>query len=638
MIFDGIPPIEKQAEHTRRQNDPNSIRITSDYIAMCIQVCKSRCIPYIVAPAEADMQVGRRHNNSIVLRRDSDEVAYGNEFVVIVDSYAKEEYRIIDLSTHLTDEVMERYPLYYFYRKFGFVVFHYWAACMGCDISRDKSGMIGIGRMCFLKALREFECDNPPQFSALAFARNLRKHGDIQTRTKYSPTAITDELERVSAWFSRGGTYYDEAANVLSVAGEIVKSSSRITKEHMAGSRDPKTSSLYTNDQKIKINSVQSHNLLHNSATDKSKLNGLSLPDGKTLDECTVDELKRMVIVRGGSLQGDGKNLTKDKLKRFVKAYLLMERERSKHTVYFDRCGTNNGVFDKIDTSERRTIGQILTSLKHPEAAMLKFFNDVKELYDGGDFEDNFTTIALSAPEMRDDFIQKAFIHVGESETQKNIRMSLQQVMQMKEVIYHAIAESKDGKSLYILSKQRASQKHDEKTRNKTEHGEQAKFAEYLVILQLSVEKTTVRSHGHDLGVFMHVMRSYCASCKAGCGMCYHRAGALHMQHHHWGEGRPTERPATAGWCPWIPGCRNERVCTTLKPASHTHIEQLPGSNDEAKKKAERGVKKNMHTGIPTRYDVFGGDTRLREMLNDPRYVSLERWQNAFNLIRKLNR
>ena len=92
--------------------DPSSIAITSDYIAMCVQVCKTRCIDYVVAPAEADIQVGRRPDETIVLCRDSDEIAYGNKFVVIIDSYTKEEYRLIDLLHPLTDEIKEKTNTY----------------------------------------------------------------------------------------------------------------------------------------------------------------------------------------------------------------------------------------------------------------------------------------------------------------------------------------------------------------------------------------------------------------------------------------------------------------------------------------------------------------------------------------------
>ena len=97
---------------------------------------------------------------------------------------------------------------------------------------------------------------------------------------------------------------------------------------------------------------------------------------------------------------------------------------------------------------------------------------------------------------------------------------------------------------MFIISKQRASQVRDEKTRNKTAPGEKPKLAEYLVMIQLLVQPTTIESHGHTLGIMTHVMRSYCATCKAGCGMFYHRALLHWMKHLHWGEYRPTDPKA----------------------------------------------------------------------------------------------
>ncbi len=116
----------------------------------------------------------------------------------------------------------------------------------------------------------------------------------------------------------------------------------------------------------------------------------------------------------------------------------------------------------------------------------------------------------------------------------------------MDNILYHAIAWADNKKSVYIISKQQSSQVRDEKTRHKTAPGEKLKLTEYLVMVQLLVQPTTVESHGHTLGCFTHVMRSYCAACKAGCGMCYHRASLLWMQYLHWGEGRPTPKPATS--------------------------------------------------------------------------------------------
>jgi hypothetical protein len=288
VVFDGCPPVEKQHEHMRRRQDPTSIVITSDYIAMCVQVCKTRCMDYVVAPAEADMQVGRRRDDTIVLCRDSDEIAYGNKFVIIVDSYTKEEYRVIDLHCPLTDEVKEKYPLYTYYRVFGLRVIHYWAACRGCDITESSTGLTGIGRTCFFTAMSKFDNSTPTQFTSEGLAKELHKAARLDTRLTYSVQSIQNELDRVQDFFSVRGTYYDDHGNIMSMSGDLVKQSSRLTKRHMNGDVDSKTLALFTVDQRRMIDRVQSHNLHHNSCADRSKLNGLSLPPGKTINDCAV--------------------------------------------------------------------------------------------------------------------------------------------------------------------------------------------------------------------------------------------------------------------------------------------------------------------------------------------------------------
>lgn len=95
----------------------------------------------------------------------------------------------------------------------------------------------------------------------------------------------------------------------------------------------------------------------------------------------------------------------------------------------------------------------------------------------------DFSTIALSAPELSEKTIHKAFIHVGESVRQKNIVSALRSVLERDNVLYHANAWSEDRKSIYIVSKQVASMVRDQKTRHKTPAGEKPKLAEYLVMV-----------------------------------------------------------------------------------------------------------------------------------------------------------
>ena len=189
---------------------------------------------------------------------------------------------------------------------------------------------------------------------------------------------------------------------------------------------------------------------------------------------------------------------------------------------------------------------------------------------------------------------------------------------------------------MYVVSKQRASQVRDEKTRNQTAFGEKPKLAEYLVMMQLMVEPTTMESHGHTLGVVTRVMRSYCAACKAGGGMCYHRSSLLWMQYNHWGEGRPTPKPATSAYCSWIPGSggRGKRTCSSIVPAGKLMIERLPRSETEAKSKLERGRNLNLKEGADARYDVFGRDRNKKKFLEYTEYTSAERISILFGRLR----
>ena len=78
VIFDGIPPKEKSHEHQRRraQRSDDDIVIDSTYISMCVKVCQRCQVPFVVAPFEADSQVGRRRENTIPVCGDSDLIAY----------------------------------------------------------------------------------------------------------------------------------------------------------------------------------------------------------------------------------------------------------------------------------------------------------------------------------------------------------------------------------------------------------------------------------------------------------------------------------------------------------------------------------------------------------------------------------
>ena len=128
-----------------------------------------------------------------------------------------------------------------------------------------------------------------------------------------------------------------------------------------------------------------------------------------------------------------------------------MEKQHPKHTVYFNYARKQNGIFDNIDTSERKSAGDILDSLVKCddfEPSLQNFLLDLKQHHKRDMSTDNFGTITLEAPEITEDFIRQSFIRVGESVNQKNIASSLHKVPEMKEIIYHAIAWSDNRKSI----------------------------------------------------------------------------------------------------------------------------------------------------------------------------------------------
>eukprot|EP00978_Attheya_sp_CCMP212_P022797 scaffold68574_cov83-Attheya_sp.AAC.1 len=232
--------------------------------------------------------------------------------------------------------------------------------------------------------------------------------------------------------------------------------------------------------------------------------------------------------------------------------------------------------------------------------------------------------------------IEREFVAVGQSKNSKCLADALTRTQEENERLYHAIAWSEDKKLLYILSKCRASMSTDEKTRPQTGMGERPKRAEYLVILQLLVEPTNVDRDGHSLGRITRIVQGYCASCCAGMGLCYHKALVLYMQYHHWGEGRPTPKPATIANCGWIAGSHGARSAKVTEPASNLACEKLPRTLEDAEERNnKKNRKRNVTSGLSGVYDIYAGNKKKRDLMADPSFVCTERWAAFFASIRK---
>lgn len=98
--------------------------------------------------------------------------------MVIIDSCFKGTWRFFDLTIPVTDDIKKRYPLYHYYHQYGRKIFHWWAAVMGCDVSKEKSGILDVGKKTFLSALASFNKRMDPP-TAETFARALWYHSKL---------------------------------------------------------------------------------------------------------------------------------------------------------------------------------------------------------------------------------------------------------------------------------------------------------------------------------------------------------------------------------------------------------------------------------------------------------------------------
>ncbi|KAL7534009.1 LOW QUALITY PROTEIN: hypothetical protein ACHAWF_004689 [Thalassiosira exigua] len=85
---------------------------------------RSHFTPYVISPSEADTQVGRRRERTVAVTRDGDLIAYDHELVVIVDSYAAKDYRVVDIQMPVEEEMKKTLLFYYYYHWFGLRVIH----------------------------------------------------------------------------------------------------------------------------------------------------------------------------------------------------------------------------------------------------------------------------------------------------------------------------------------------------------------------------------------------------------------------------------------------------------------------------------------------------------------------------------
>ena len=173
---------------------------------------------------------------------------------------------MVDLDIPVTDKMQTTLPVFYYFRRYGMRIIHWWAAVLRCDISKQPCGILHVKRSAFLSALRSFVGKDAAGLNPHSFTVQLRKVAKPQCCLTYSVGEIAQELERVGRWFTTGGTFYNNAGDVCSIAGPFSRATSRATRHHMRGDLNPKTMAEFTSKEQRLIGAIQPHNLSHNSA------------------------------------------------------------------------------------------------------------------------------------------------------------------------------------------------------------------------------------------------------------------------------------------------------------------------------------------------------------------------------------
>ena len=235
---------------------------------------------------------------------------------------------------------------------------------------------------------------------------------------------------------------------------------------------------------------------------------------------------------------------------------------------------------------------------------------------------------------MKADFVTKSYSHIGAKDDQRAINLSRKQVMEMDERVYHAYCKADDEQSIFVLSMQKATMKTDESKRNNS--GDKPDLNNYLIMVQIAINPTSYELHGHDLGECSHLMRSYCVKCKAGCGMCRHRAALLWMQHLHWSDSRPTaiEKPPTSDFCSWFPGSKcDKRSASVKEPSAKCFRIKLPSSDEQARSKLEDGRDRNCQKGVPARFQVHKSKAKMAKFTSSA-YSNQNRFKQLYKALR----
>ena len=609
LYLDGMDNPNKEFENERRrlrresaEHEHGRIKNTPEYLAQAAWIANNVLkIPCFISKEEADPHVAYEavSKGLVPVTGDSDLIAYGVVKAIIVKSYSRGWYRIIDLQV---DTEPGDYPLYDLYKLYGVIVFQLYAGCRGCDFTKEESGIKGIGYTNFMLIASVVEGDlDARSFSRAMWSYDNTKKIAIDNGME-SAEEVESYLQRVVNIYSEA-TIYDEDSNSISMKGVKVGEATEVSRQHMAGLVDTKTQDPHSEEVMDKMKNLERQQLLHRTAEQESEIRGAKLPEGKTVEECKVGDLLDFIAARGGPI-----NITKAEAIPIVKRYQLMEKEA--RPVLVKRNPNPNGLmYAKIDASGTRQVWEILQDMvqagskAEEDEGTYNLIRDTYNYYEQGLFDDTYDNIARIAPELKEGLIYRLFGSIGSNIDCKNIGDAFRRCLYNNDgTSYHGIAFVPNTNKVIILSKAHASMARDEKTRSKTPEYQPPEKQQYLVILEMIYSKTNDIEHKHSLGVFVGMERTYCGACVAGQGMCRHKPEKLWHQFHHWTDDRlGIDRPPTLDACSWVGG--GKAFVSDVRAKIHELQSVKHCTNIEAQtKKMEKNAKRNITEGYSSEY------------------------------------
>ena len=625
IFLDGMDNVHKAPENERRKKRvadarargdlSRQVKNTPEYIAKAALICRFFGVDVATSAYEADPTTAHYAltYGHVPITGDSDLLAYGPpgdkvkedrlSKLVVVHSWRNEIYRVIDLDSNVEEGKL---PLFDLFRKHGRIVFQLYAATSGCDFTEHERGIPGLGIAWFIRLASSVE----GPLSAKSLARVIWDSSLVISQMNFqSASDVENYLQHIVDIFTRG-PIYDSKSNIVEQSGKLIVRADATSLKHMRGELHSRSREAFDAKLQSELDSLRPEHLLHCSVTETSLIRGVSLPAGKTVDQCIVAELRDFIAARGGGI-----TMNRPELVRTAKQYQFLEKQVRKN--YVDRhADPNSELFAKFDTSGTRFVGDVLADVDRVYSRgkhwAKKLVGEAHHLFKEGMFDHQFDNIARVAPELKESLIYRESGHVGQSKTQKSIGDAFKRCLEQSKASYHGIAFVPDTNRVIILSKAHASMKTDGKTRDQTEEGERPEKEEYLVLLDLTYDPTEMMEHGHDLGVFVKLNASFCTACVAGQGLCRHRAERLWYQFHYWTEDRlGIDRPCTLGVCGWAPGGKATNSSVRQKIFEQQTVKYAK-TFEEQKAKMERGAKRDCTEGHCSKYQLYPNAKKQR--------------------------